>query len=251
MDTASKHIKVDPVCGMNIPDTSVYRTTRNGETYFFCGEDCRQAFVHHPSEYLIPARHEHRMPEDNTEAVAQPGKEMLRHPFSETEEKAESSGLSAYIPLFVLIDVCLVAATAQELASPLGWQGAAWMNLFMGWFLAFFAALKLFDLSAFADGFQRYDLLAKRSRGYAIIYPFIEFALAIAYLTRFQPVITAGVTAVVMIFGSIGVVKTLIRGEKMKCACMGAVLNVPLSRVALLEDLAMAAMALAMLWLHR
>jgi hypothetical protein len=32
---------------------------------------------------------------------------------------------------------------------------------------------------------------------------------------------------------------------------MGGVLNVPLSKVALLEDLAMAAMAIAMLWLHR
>jgi YHS domain-containing protein len=248
METAKKHMKVDPVCGMNIPDTSVYRTTRNGETYFFCSENCRQAFVHHPSEYLIAGRREHKMPEASSPS---PNGAKADTVVKGSAERSAPVEVSAYIPLFVLVDVCLIAATAQELASPFGWQGMDWMSLFMGWFLAFFAALKLFDLAAFADGFQRYDLLAKHSRGYGLVYPFIEFALALGYLARFQPTIVAAATAVIMLFGSIGVVKTLMRGEQMKCACMGGVLNVPLSKVALLEDLAMAAMAIAMLWLHR
>jgi YHS domain-containing protein len=250
MDTASKHMKVDPVCGMNIPDTSVYRTTRNGETYYFCSEGCRQTFVHHPSEYLITGQREHKMPDEKPDGPKAARAAEHEAP-SENHVHTEPTAWSAYIPLFVLVDVCLVTATAQELASPFSWRGADWMSLFMGWFLAFFAALKLFDLPAFADGFQRYDLLAKHSRAYAMIYPLIEFALAIGYLTRFEPTVTASATAVVMLFGSIGVVKTLIRGEQMRCACMGGVLNVPLSKVALLEDLSMAAMALAMLWLHR
>ncbi|HEY9154961.1 MAG TPA: MauE/DoxX family redox-associated membrane protein [Opitutaceae bacterium] len=250
MDTASKHLKVDPVCGMNIPDTSVYRTTRNGETYFFCSEACRQTFVHHPSEYLIPSRHDRSMPVEDSPSMAPKSNATTTHDHS-SSANTQTSDWSEYIPLFVLIDVCLIAATAQEFTSPFGWRGMDWMTLFMGWFLTFFAALKFFDLSAFADGFQRYDLLAKHSRTYALIYPLIELALAVGYLTRFHLVITASVTAGVMLFGSIGVLRILIRGEKMKCACMGGVLNVPLSRVALLEDVGMAGMALAMLSLHR
>lgn len=240
MATATKHVKPDPVCGMHVPDTSVYRTTRNGETYFFCSEACRQAFQNHPSEYLVPGLHEHAMPE-NAPTPRPDGR----------KERDSAADWAAYTPLFVLVDICLLASAAQESINPEGWHGRDWMSLFMGWFLSFFAALKLFDLAGFANGFQRYDLLAGRARVYGLIYPFIELALGLAYLARFAPISTAAVTVVVMLFGSLGVLRTLIRGEKMKCACMGSLLNVPLSSVALVEDLSMAAMALAMLWLHR
>jgi|GEM_PF-218745 len=243
MDTATKHVKVDPVCGMDVPDTSVFRTTRNGETYFFCSEHCRQTFVSHPSEYLIPGLHarERKMPPESDSASSAPAA-----PTAPTHPMKQRFDLEAYIPLFVLVDVCLIASAAQESINPHGWQGMDWMNLFMGWFMAFFATLKLFDLPAFADGFQRYDLLARRSRAYALVYPLIEFALAIGYLAHFQLRWVSLATVVIMLFGSLGVVRTLIRGEKMNCACMGNILNVPLSTVALLEDLAMAAMGLVM-----
>ncbi len=56
------------------------------------------------------------------------------------------------------------------------------------------------------------------------------------------------VTIIVMIFGSIGVFRALFKGLDIECACMGTVLHVPLSTVALLEDLGMALMAAIMLW---
>lgn len=36
---------VDPICGMTVATTSPLRTERDGQTYFFCSEFCRQKFV--------------------------------------------------------------------------------------------------------------------------------------------------------------------------------------------------------------
>jgi len=55
-------------------------------------------------------------------------------------------------------------------------------------------------------------------------------------------------TIIVLTFGSIGVVRALLKGLDIECACMGTVLHVPLSTVALVEDLGMALMAAIMLW---
>jgi hypothetical protein len=106
---------------------------------------------------------------------------------------------------------------------------------------------KFFDLEGFADGFQMYDLLAKPFRPYSYIYPFIELGLGLGYLSRWQPMLIYTITILVMLFGALGVVNALRKGLDVECACMGSVLSVPLSTVALVEDLGMAAMALAML----
>lgn len=50
-------------------------------------------------------------------------------------------------------------------------------------------------------------------------------------------------------FGALGVIRALARGLDVNCACMGNILRVPLSIVALTEDLGMAAMA-ALMWLR-
>jgi hypothetical protein len=52
-----------------------------------------------------------------------------------------------------------------------------------------------------------------------------------------------------MLFSSVGVVQSVSRGEKLKCACMGTAFNLPMTTVTVVEDLGMAAMAAAM-WLQ-
>ncbi|MDB6126270.1 MAG: hypothetical protein JWM35_166, partial [Verrucomicrobia bacterium] len=122
----------------------------------------------------------------------------------------------------------------------------SWMHHFMGIFLVNFSMLKLFDVPAFADGFQMYDLLAKRLRPYALVYPFIELALGLAYLSSWNPSVVYAATVIVLSFGALGVINALRKGLDLNCACMGTILKVPLSTVALTEDLGMAAMAAAM-----
>jgi hypothetical protein len=121
------------------------------------------------------------------------------------------------------------------------------MHYFMGFFFCQFAMLKIFNLEGFADGFQIYDIVAKQSRAYAFVYPFLELALGLAYLAFFIPTLTYIATIVLMGVGLVGVVKALQKKINVNCACMGTVLNVPLSTVTLTEDLGMGIMALLML----
>lgn len=154
-----------------------------------------------------------------------------------------------YLPLFALIAVSLLSASARMSAAGSAAGMTRWMHDFMGFFLVVFALLKLFNLSGFADGFQTYDLLAKRFRPYALVYPFIELALGLGYLAFWQPATVYVATMVVLGFGGIGVIRALQKGLDLECACMGTILKVPLSTVALTEGLGMAAMA-AVMWLQ-
>jgi hypothetical protein len=152
-----------------------------------------------------------------------------------------------YVPLAIIIVFTVLTAAAMQ-ANPRYMTGPReWMLDAMGIFLVLFAMFKCFDLSGFADGFQMYDLLAQRLRAYALVYPFIELGLGLGYLARVQPALVYGLTLVVMTFGALGVIRALRRKLDVDCACLGTVLRVPLSTVALAEDVGMAAMAALLL----
>lgn len=155
-----------------------------------------------------------------------------------------------YLPLMVIVGLAALAGAAKQVHYG-GWSTETWMLDFMGVFLVIFSAFKFFDLEGFADGFGMYDLLAKPFRPYAYLYPFLELALGLGYLSRWHLTTVLVATVVLMGFGALGVIRALKRGLDLECACMGTVLRVPLSTVALLEDLGMAVMAAAMLAMSR
>ena len=103
------------------------------------------------------------------------------------ETTPEPKNLKRYWPLFVLILIALLASLAVARGTQQGFM--AWMHFFMGFFLCQFAMLKLFHPSGFADGFQMYDLVAKKFRPYAYVYPYIELALraCLSFLYRAHP----------------------------------------------------------------
>lgn len=152
-----------------------------------------------------------------------------------------------YWPLFALIFVSLLAASALQFSEQKNLL--QWMHYFMGFFLCSFSLLKLFNPRQFADGYQMYDLVAKRSRLYALCYPVIELALGLSYLSFFIPWLTYLITIFIMTIGAFGVIKTLRQGLDLRCACMGTVLDVPLSTVTLTEDIGMGLLAFVMLLL--
>jgi hypothetical protein len=162
-------------------------------------------------------------------------------------QKGRGSRWQDYIPLIVIVALTLLSAFAKQFAYG-GWNGMTWMHDFMGFFLVVFSMFKFFDMEGFSDGFRMYDLLAKPFSAYARIYPFIELALGLGYLSHWQPLLIYAATVVVLVFGSVGVLRALFKGLDIECACMGTVLHVPLSTVALVEDLGTAAMAAVMLW---
>lgn len=153
--------------------------------------------------------------------------------------------MSRYWPLVSLIIIAALAATALTYGLQKG--HFQWMHFFMGFFFCQFAMLKLFHPAQFSEGFQMYDLIAKKIPHYGLLYPFIELALGLAYLSFVLPILTYVVTVVVMCVSAIGVIKALKKGLDVRCACMGTVLDVPLSTVTLTEDIGMGLMALVML----
>lgn len=160
-------------------------------------------------------------------------------------DEQNTTAFKKYWPLLSLILVSFLSACA--ITSNTGGGLATWMHYFMGLFLMVFSVLKLFNPAGFADGFEMYDLIAKRSRVYAYLYPVIELLLALAYLSFFLPILTYLFTIVLLLIGAISVIQALQEGLKIKCPCMGTVLNVPLSTVTLTEDIGMALMAFILL----
>jgi hypothetical protein len=92
-----------------------------------------------------------------------------------------------------------------------------------------------------------YDPLAKRLPIYGWAYPFIETALGLMFLMRFEVGIALISTLVVLGITTIGVTQTLIDKKSIRCACLGTALKLPMTEATLIENTVMIAMALLML----
>lgn len=154
-----------------------------------------------------------------------------------------------YYPIF-LIFAYLSGITLLVQYHHATWNLSAWMSDFMAGFFLIFSAFKLFDLKGFASGYASYDLLAKRFPVYGFIYPFLELGLGLAYLTQFMPLFTNSATLILMGFSTLGVLHSLSKKQTLRCACLGTVLNVPISSITVIEDLLMVVMAGLSLWMQ-
>ena len=156
--------------------------------------------------------------------------------------------IETYKPLIIIVAfISGVSFLTQFPFSDFSWM--LWMRQFMAGFFLVFSFFKLLNLKGFASSYSMYDLLAAKWYGWGLIYPFIELALGIAYLINFDPFITNWLTVIVLGFSSLGVIKSNLDNRKIKCACLGDVFNLPMSTVTIVEDVAMVAMAGAMLLL--
>ncbi|HBI01110.1 MAG TPA: heavy metal transporter [Flavobacterium sp.] len=124
-----------------------------------------------------------------------------------------------------------------------------WMRHFMAGFFLVFSFFKMLNLKGFAESYVMYDVVAKRLPAWAYIYAFTELALGIAFLVNFNPLITNSVTFLVMSISIIGVLQSVLNKKKIQCACLGAVFNLPMSTVTIIEDALMIAMSGWMIYL--
>jgi hypothetical protein len=118
---------------------------------------------------------------------------------------------------------------------------------FMGYFFIVFGALKVMRINGFVEAYQMYDVLAKRSKFYAYLYPFLELGFGLSYLLVWQVELVSIVVVIVMLLGAWGVYLKLQDHEEIPCACLGTVFKVPMTWVTLGEDLLMAGMAVMIL----
>lgn len=152
---------------------------------------------------------------------------------------------SSYKPLIIIIGFCILLSVAPSPAH----NHEIMMTSFMGYFFIFLSLFKFFDLKGFVQDFSTYDLITQRLRFYGYAYPFIELLLGVAYLMRADPFLLNSITLIVMAISGLGVIKSVLSGQKIKCACLGTALNVPLSTVSILENFGMGAMAVYQIYL--
>jgi len=181
--------------------------------------------------------------------LGQAGYEVLREiePMTSLPQHPAEPATS-YYPLALILAYLLGLVVLVEYTHG-SWNTDRAMRYFMAGFFLVFSFFKLLNVTAFADAYMTYDVLARRARWYGLLYPFIELLLGIAYLIHFQPTLTNLVTVVVMGVSTIGVVESLLNKRKIRCACLGTVFNLPMSVVTLVEDTLMVAMAGAMLFM--
>jgi len=177
--------------------------------------------------------------------------EEARSPGGHAAHVAESTPAEPRQSLYPLVLIVGYIAAAAALTT--WFRGErSWhtlMNDFMAGFFLVFSFFKLLDLRGFAGAYRSYDILARAWAPWGFIYPFLELALGVAYLVRWQPAWTNTATLALMLFGSVGVFRAVLRKDAIRCACLGTAVNLPLTTVTLVEDAGMAAMAaISLLW---
>ncbi|MFZ1693726.1 MAG: heavy metal-associated domain-containing protein [Flavobacteriales bacterium] len=154
--------------------------------------------------------------------------------------------LRTYYPLALVIGFITLVASITSFRDG-AFDGMGFMARFMAGFFLAFSFFKLLDLRGFAESYAGYDLLAMRWKAYGFIYPFIELALGIAYLVAPHADAVSMATIVVMGFSLLGVLRAVLNKQRIRCACLGTVFNLPMSTVTIAEDALMIAMASVML----
>ena len=107
---------------------------------------------------------------------------------------------------------------------------------FMGLFYVVFSFFKFLDLKGFQTSFQMYDPLAKRISIYGWVYPFIELALGLCFLMRYQLEFALILTLLILGMTTIGVLRVLIDKRQIQCACLGTALKLPMTEATFIEN---------------
>ena len=164
---------------------------------------------------------------------------------SETLEEAKSWA-ETYKPILLIFGY----VTAISLV--VSWQSTGinfmvFMRIFMSGFFLTFSFFKMLNLRAFAESYAMYDIVAKKFGAWGYIYAFIELGLGLSFALNLSPVVVNWVTLIVMMVSILGVLESVLNKKKIQCACLGAVFNLPMSTVTIVEDAIMIAMSAAML----
>lgn len=161
-------------------------------------------------------------------------------------EEESKSWIETYKPILLIFGYIIgISLLVEYLNGGFAWM--RWMNHFMAGFFLVFSFFKLLNLKGFAESYSMYDIVAKKWSGWGYVYAFTELALGIAFLTKFNLILTNTITFMVMAISIIGVLQSVANKSKIKCACLGAVFNLPMSTITIIEDALMIGMSGLML----
>ena len=168
-----------------------------------------------------------------------------KYAVKDLNNEVKFSKLKELFPLFLIFVYLIFGALYLERSD---------LNLdelilsFMGLFFIVFSFFKFLGYKSFPSSFATYDPVAKVIPFYGWLYPFIETILGISFLLRLELNLVLIVTLVILSVTTFGVLKSLISKDQIKCACLGTVLNLPMTEATLIENLLMIFMSLGLLF---
>lgn len=167
----------------------------------------------------------------------------------ENQPEEPKSWVETYKPILLIFGyitaISLIAAIWND-----AFNEMTFMRVFMAGFFLTFSFFKMLDLKGFATSYAMYDIVAKKIPAWGYIYAFLELLLGLAFAVNFEPVFVNAFTALLMSVSLIGVLQSVLNKRKIQCACLGAVFNLPMSTVTIIEDGLMIAMSIAMLFMY-
>jgi len=148
--------------------------------------------------------------------------------------------------------ILLIFGYVSALGLILAWNGNSinlmvFMRIFMAGFFLTFSFFKMLNLKAFAESYAMYDIVAKKFSAWGYIYAFIELGLGLSFALNLAPTVVNWITLIVMTVSILGVLESVLNKKKIQCACLGAVFNLPMSTVTIVEDAIMILMSAGML----
>ena len=183
--------------------------------------------------------------EEVSEEKTKPEQNIFDTTDSTTNSTSEvKTKLQQLKPLLLILTYITIAALLLNWEA---WDTNQAMLDFMGLFYIVFSFFKMLDLNGFPESFRMYDPLAKVFPFYGKIYPFLETVLGLMFLMRWEVTIALIVTLIVLGITTVGVTRTLLSKKKIRCACLGTALNLPMTEATFIENTIMLAMAIVML----
>lgn len=171
--------------------------------------------------------------------------QVYNNQFINKLKKKEKTKIEQLFPLFLIFTYVIMGAIALSHK-----QGTLnqFMLHFMGLFFIVFSFFKFLDIKGFQSAFAMYDPLAQKIKAYGFVYPFIEALLGILFLLQLYIVPILIISLVVLGITTVGVVKSVFSNKEIKCACLGSVLNLPMTTATLIENGIMLVMGMLMLF---
>ena len=193
-----------------------------------------QVIEHIPSKYRVLIQLKSKTDQDGAPLMDLP-----------TSDKAISKWRQLF-PLFLIFGFLWSVNGLNALVYDLSVRD--FMLDFMTSFYLVFSFFKFLDLRGFVTAFRGYDPLANRLALYGYIYPFIELTLGLMFLTSFAIDQALYTTLLILGLTTVGVINQLRQKNKIVCACLGSVLNLPMTEATLIENLIMITMAMILIF---
>lgn len=161
--------------------------------------------------------------------------------------QSQSPGPTVYAPVIILLTLIYTVSLLVSIGDRgvIDWH--MWMRVSMAGFFLSFSYFKLIDVRAFRAAFAMYDPLASKISVWGYMYPFVELGLGISYALDIYPRLAALITIIILGSTTLGIIPYLRTGRRIPCACLGAVFELPMSTVTLIENSLMITMALVTL----